>query len=234
MTPVLDLTEVIKEYPGSPPIRALDGVSMSIAQGELVAIIGASGSGKSTLLNVVGTLARPTSGSVRLEGRDLASETDRALAGMRASRVGFVFQQFHLLAGLSATDNVATALVYRRVSRNQRRRAAAEALERVGLGHRLGHRPHQLSGGERQRVAIARALVGEPAIVLADEPTGNLDSHTSEEIIELILNLNQQGATILIITHDHQVADRLPRRIELRDGRIVADERIPLSQGVLA
>ena len=234
MTPVLELTEVIKEYPGSPPIRALDGVSMSIAQGELVAIIGASGSGKSTLLNVVGTLARPTSGSVRLEGRDLASETDRALAGMRASRVGFVFQQFHLLAGLSATDNVATALVYRRVSRNQRRRAAAEALERVGLGHRLGHRPHQLSGGERQRVAIARALVGEPAIVLADEPTGNLDSHTSEEIIELILNLNQQGATILIITHDHQVADRLPRRIELRDGRIVADERIPLSQGVLA
>ena len=234
MTPVLELTEVVKEYPGSPPIRALDGVSMSIAQGELVAIIGASGSGKSTLLNVVGTLARPTSGSVQLEGRDLASASDRALAGMRASRVGFVFQQFHLLAGLSATDNVATALVYRRVSRNQRRRAAAEALERVGLGHRLGHRPHQLSGGERQRVAIARALVGEPAIVLADEPTGNLDSHTSEEIIELILNLNQQGATILIITHDHQVADRLPRRIELRDGRIVADERIPLSQGVLA
>lgn len=234
MTPVLELAEVVKEYRGSPPIRALDGVSMSIAQGELVAIIGASGSGKSTLLNVVGTLARPTSGSVRLEGRDLASATDRALAGMRASRVGFVFQQFHLLAGLSATDNVATALVYRRVSRNQRRRAAAEALERVGLGHRLGHRPHQLSGGERQRVAIARALVGEPAIVLADEPTGNLDSHTSEEIIELILNLNQQGATILIITHDHQVADRLPRRIELRDGRIVADERIPLSQGVLA
>ncbi len=224
MTPVLELSEVVKEYPGAPPVRALDGVSLSVAPGELVAIVGASGSGKSTLLNVVGTLARPTSGTVSLEGRDLAAETDGGLAGMRAARIGFVFQQFHLLPGLSATDNVATGLVYRRIGRPARRRAAQQALETVGLGHRLDHRPNQLSGGERQRVAIARALVGEPAIVLADEPTGNLDSNTSDEIIDLILSLNEQGATILIITHDHEVAARLPRRIELRDGCIVSDE----------
>ena len=225
MMPVLELSNVVKEYPGIPPVRALDGVNLLVEPGELVAIVGASGSGKSTLLNVVGTLARPTSGTVSLEGRDLATETDGGLAGMRAARIGFVFQQFHLLPGLSAADNVATGLVYRRVSRSQRRKTAAQALERVGLGHRLGHRPNQLSGGERQRVAIARALVGEPAIVLADEPTGNLDSHTSDEIIELILSLNQQGATILIITHDHEVAARFPRRVELRDGQIVSDEQ---------
>jgi putative ABC transport system ATP-binding protein len=225
MPPVLELVAVVKEYPGTPPVRALDNVTMTVSSGELVGIVGASGSGKSTLLNVIGTLARPTSGSIRLESRDVSRESDRALAGMRAMRIGFVFQQFHLLPGLSATGNVATALVYRGIGRRQRRRAAVEALERVGLGHRLNHRPSQLSGGERQRVAIARALVGEPAIVLADEPTGNLDSRTSDEIIELLLALNEQGATILIITHDHGVADRLPRRIELRDGRIVGDTR---------
>ena len=234
MTPVLELLDVVKEYPGIPPVRALDGVNLSVASGELVAVVGASGSGKSTLLNVVGTLARPTTGSVRLEGHDLSQEADRTLAGLRASRIGFVFQQFHLLPGLSATENVATGLVYRRVGRGQRRRAAAEVLQRVGLGHRLGHRPNQLSGGERQRVAIARALVGEPAIVLADEPTGNLDSQTSDEIIELILSLNEQGATILIITHDHEVAGRLPRRVELRDGRVVSDDQAPAPREVLA
>ena len=223
MTPVLELDNVTKEYPGTPPVRALDQVSLSVAAGELIAVVGVSGSGKSTLLNVVGTLARPTSGTVRLEDRDVASESDRALAGIRAGRIGFVFQQFHLLPGMSAIDNVAAGLIYRGVSRGVRRRRAEETLRRVGLDTRVTHKPNQLSGGERQRVAIARAIVGDPAIVLADEPTGNLDSHTSEEIIQLLLNLNQQGSTILMITHDHDVAGRLPRHVTLSDGRIESD-----------
>ncbi|MCP3972900.1 MAG: ABC transporter ATP-binding protein [bacterium] len=226
MTPVLELSAVTKEFPGNPPVRALDGVSLRIESGELVGVVGASGSGKSTLLNVVGTLARPTTGEIRLEGRDIAKEPDRVLAGLRAARIGFVFQQFHLVAGLSAVDNVATGLVYRGVSHRKRRHASAEALDRVGLGNRGEHRPNQLSGGERQRVAIARALVGDPAIILADEPTGSLDSRTSDEIIGLLLDLNTQGATIVIITHDHAVADRLPRRLELVDGRIVSDRQV--------
>jgi putative ABC transport system ATP-binding protein len=225
MSPVLELSDVVKEYPGSPPVRALDGVSMTVNAGELVGIVGASGSGKSTMMNIIGTLAQPTSGEIRLEGRDVARERDTTLAGLRAARIGFVFQQFHLVPGLAATDNVATGLVYRGVSRSGRRRAAVTALERVGLGHLLDHRPRQMSGGERQRVAIARALVGEPALILADEPTGNLDSRTSDEIVELILDLNRQGATILIITHDHDIAARLHRRVELVDGKIVVDKQ---------
>lgn len=228
MTTVLELDNVTKEYPGVPPVRALDQVTLSVSAGELVAVVGASGSGKSTLLNVVGTLARPTSGTVRLEDRDVAAESDQALAGIRAGRIGFVFQQFHLLPGMSAIDNVAAGLIYRGISRRERRRAAEETLHRVGLGARVTHHPNQLSGGERQRVAIARAIVGDPAIVLADEPTGNLDSHTGEEIIELLLSLNQQGSTIFVITHDHEIAERLPRHVTLSDGRIQSDTHSPL------
>ncbi len=225
MIPVLELKNVVKEYPGSPPVRALDRVNLSVDEGELVAVVGSSGSGKSTLLNVIGTLARPTSGTVRLEGRDIASESDSALAGIRASKIGFVFQQFHLLPGLPAIDNVATGLLYRGVSSKRRREEAGATLDRVGLGNRVTHRPGELSGGERQRVAIARAIVGDPAIVLADEPTGNLDSHTSEGIIDLILGLHEQGSTILMITHDLHIASRLPRHVTLVDGGLGSDSR---------
>ncbi len=225
MIPVLELKNVVKEYPGSPPVRALDRVNLSVDEGELVAVVGSSGSGKSTLLNVIGTLARPTSGTVRLEGRDIASESDSALAGIRASKIGFVFQQFHLLPGLPAIDNVATGLLYRGVSSKRRREEAGATLDRVGLGNRVTHRPGELSGGERQRVAIARAIVGDPAIVLADEPTGNLDSHTSEGIIDLILGLHKQGSTILMITHDLHIASRLPRHVTLVDGGLGSDSR---------
>ena len=220
MGTVLELREVVKEYPGAPPVRALDSVSMKIDRGEFVAIVGPSGSGKSTLLNLMGALDRPTSGQVLIEDTDLAILSDRRLSALRGARIGFVFQQFHLLDALSALDNVATGLLYQGLGRSARRREAVTVLERVGLGHRITHRPPQLSGGEKQRVAIARALIGDPAIVLADEPTGNLDSTTTDEIIQLMRELNGQGATLIMITHDIALSKQAERAIQVLDGAI--------------
>jgi putative ABC transport system ATP-binding protein len=219
---VLALDDVTKTYGSDPPVPALQGVSFRIDPGELVAIVGPSGSGKSTLLHLMGTLERPSSGRVAITGVDVAELNDRDLAAVRATRIGFVFQQFFLAEHSTALENVADGLLYRGVPVTERRERAAEALTRVGLGDRLRARPNQLSGGERQRVAIARALVGRPAIVLADEPTGNLDSATGQSIMALIDELNAEGATIVVITHEHEVAAHFPRQISLRDGRIVS------------
>lgn len=219
--PLLALRGVTKEYAGG--VRALDGVDLEVRAGELAAIVGPSGSGKTTLLQIMGTLDRPTAGDVRIAGLDAATATDDELSALRARRIGFVFQQFYLLDGLSAVDNVAGGLLYSGLPIAERRERARDALQRVGLGHRLDHQPNQLSGGEKQRTAIARALVGTPQVVFADEPTGALDSRTGASIVELLRELNDAGTTLVVITHDVALAESLPRRVMMRDGRIVSD-----------
>jgi putative ABC transport system ATP-binding protein len=225
MTAVLELRSVGKTYPPPTTVTALANVDLTVGLGETVSITGPSGSGKSTLLNVLGTLERPSTGTVRIGGTDTSTIPDRQLSGLRAWRIGFVFQEFHLLEHLTVLDNVATGLIYRGLSMRSRRDAAASALRRVGLGSRVTHRPSRLSGGERQWVAIARAIAGEPQIILADEPTGNLDSATGAEIIRLIAGLAGPRTTVIVITHDIAVAAAMRRDVRLHDGRIVRDTR---------
>jgi putative ABC transport system ATP-binding protein len=224
-TPVLELDAVTKVYGDQPPVHALRGVSLTVNHGELAAIVGPSGSGKTTLLHVMGTLERPSAGTVRIGGIDVAGLDDRRLAALRARRIGFVFQQFFLAEHQTALDNVADGLLYAGIGAGERRLRAEQALARVGLAHRRGFRPATMSGGERQRVAIARALVGRPAILLADEPTGNIDSAAGASILGLFGQLNADGATIVVITHDRELASRLGRQVRMLDGTIVSDSK---------
>jgi putative ABC transport system ATP-binding protein len=225
--PVAELTDVTRVYPGHPPVRALRGINLRVDDGELVGIVGPSGSGKSTLLNVLGTLDRADAGTVRIDGHDLSALTDRQLSALRAHRIGFVFQQFFLSPGVSALDNVADGLLYTGLPFAERRRRARQVLERVGLADRAHHRPNELSGGQSQRVAVARALVGRPSILLADEPTGALDSESGAGVLELLHELHESGTTIVVITHDHDIATMLPRQVHIRDGQIVSDAALP-------
>ena len=220
---VVELVDIVKDYPGTPPLRVLHGVGLRIAAGELVSVVGASGSGKSTMLSIMGTLDDPTSGRVLIDGTDILSLSETERAALRARRIGFVFQQFFLLPALSALENVALGLLYSGVHATERSRRAADALERVGLGPRMKHRPGQLSGGEQQRVAIARALVGSPAVLFADEPTGSLDSTTGESILDLLTAIAASGTAVVIITHDAHIAARTRRQVAIHDGRITSD-----------
>jgi putative ABC transport system ATP-binding protein len=219
----LELRNVGKEYPGG--VHALRRVSVDILRGDQVAVVGPSGSGKTTMLTILGTLERPTTGEVRVAGRDVVKASDSDLAGLRAFEIGFVFQGFHLQDSMSALDNVANGMLYTGAPLRERREAAKGALERVGLGERITHRPQQLSGGEKQRVAIARAIAKHPTIILADEPTGNLDSKSGQSVLALLHELAAEGATLALITHDEHVAETFARRLQMRDGEIVGDDR---------
>ena len=223
MSTVLEMSGVTRVYPGTPPVPALRGIDLRVDSGDLVSVVGPSGSGKSTLLHIMGTLDRPTSGRVEVGGFEVGRMSDRELSALRAQRIGFVFQQFHLLDAETALDNVADGLLYTGRPAAERRELAAATLERVGLAHRMRQHASKLSGGERQRVAVARAVVGRPALVLADEPTGNLDSASSESIVELLEELNAEGITVVVITHNPEIAARFPRQVALRDGTVEAD-----------